>query len=67
MTILGIVMTFLAVPNTWVENSAIDASIQLASLIVAAGWLILILAGVLSLVSLCAKSLMRWKNSSASR
>ena len=48
MTVLGIVMTLLAVPRTVAKIAAIDITVRVLSLMLILGWVVLTLIGTLS-------------------
>jgi hypothetical protein len=56
MTVLGTVMTLLAVPRTVAEIAAIDITIRVLSLMLILGWVFLTVIGTLSAVLKTAKT-----------
>jgi hypothetical protein len=67
MTLLGIVMTLIAVPRPLAENKAIDGTVAVSSLVVALGWVLLIVAGTLSVVLAGARIMLQKKREAALR
>jgi hypothetical protein len=50
MTLLGIVMTLMAVPKSFAQNRVIVGTVELSSLVVALGWVLLIEMGTFSVL-----------------
>jgi hypothetical protein len=67
MTLLGIVMTLMAVPKPLAENRVIVGTLELSSMVVALGWVLLIVAGTLSVVLAVARIVLQKKREEAFR